>query len=94
MIELSLIPIWNMPYSSQFNPIETVFGQLKDHFRRLRLQAFVEGCMPNSFTIVGQAIGRLKKKGVMATAESGINLWKETPEYLKLEHKFQGKQFC
>ncbi len=39
--KLDMKPIMNVPYSPQFNPIESVFSQIKVTFCRARLNALV-----------------------------------------------------
>ena len=34
-------PIWNVPYRYDFQPIELVFSQVKHHFKKAKLNAFV-----------------------------------------------------
>ena len=31
--------IYNVPYSPDFNPIETVFSKVKNHYKRIKIQA-------------------------------------------------------
>ena len=40
--ELKLIPIFNIAYSPQFNPIESVFSMIKQAYKKLLLQAIIE----------------------------------------------------
>jgi hypothetical protein len=35
---LNILPIFNLPYSPEFNPIELVFAQVKQIYKRKRLQ--------------------------------------------------------
>jgi len=39
LTELGMVPIYSAPYSPNDNPIERVFGALKQAFRELRLQS-------------------------------------------------------
>lgn len=39
--ELGIRLIWNVPYSPEYNPIESCFSVVKNHFKRARLNAMV-----------------------------------------------------
>ena len=41
MEKLKITPIFNAPYSPQFNPIEFVFNQVKTSFRKLKTNDIV-----------------------------------------------------
>ena len=41
--ELKITPIYNVSYSPDFNPIETVFASVKRIFKRERLHALTNG---------------------------------------------------
>ena len=39
--ELNIVPIWNVRYSPEFNPIEAVFSKVKAIYKERRLNAMV-----------------------------------------------------
>ena len=39
---LNLTPVFNVAYSPQFNPIESVFSMIKQAYKKLLLQAIIE----------------------------------------------------
>jgi transposase len=39
--KLNIMPIWNVPYSPEFNPIESVFSRVKFFFNKKRLNEIV-----------------------------------------------------
>ena len=39
--ELDIIPIWNVPYKPEFQPIEMCFSQVKHIYRKNKLNAFM-----------------------------------------------------
>jgi transposase len=43
MHRLGLQPIYNVPYSPDFNPIELVFAQVKHYFKAMKTNAIVNG---------------------------------------------------
>ena len=43
MKELDITPIFNVPYSPEYNPIEVVFSLLKRTFKQIRLGRFAMG---------------------------------------------------
>ena len=53
LTRLELQPIQNLPYASEFNPIELMFWWLKNEFRRLRLDALINEEEPNYDSLVG-----------------------------------------
>jgi transposase len=40
--ELELTPIFNIAYSPQFNPIESVFSMIKSNYKKLLLKSLIE----------------------------------------------------
>ncbi len=43
MKELDIIPIFNVPYSPEYNPIEIVFSLIKRIFKQKRLASLAQG---------------------------------------------------
>ena len=41
--KLNFVPIWNIKYSPDYNPIETVFAQVKLWYKRERLNLLANG---------------------------------------------------
>ena len=53
---LKVQPIFNVPYSPDFNGIETYFSLVKAHYKKLILQKMVKGIRPDSLSLVEKSI--------------------------------------
>ena len=47
MKDLNIEPIYNVAYRFEFNPIERLWGQYKQHYRKLLLEKMLAGALPN-----------------------------------------------
>ena len=41
MAELKIMPIYNLAYSPDYNPIESIFSLVKNRYKRIRSQALL-----------------------------------------------------
>jgi transposase len=69
---LNILPIFSLPYSPQFNGIESVFSMVKATYKRLLLKAIIgsERICPKAF--IGKAIQELQHHKIKACLEHGI----------------------
>ena len=56
---LGITPIFNVPYSPQFNGIEGVFNMLKNDYKKRLLQTILKSNRPNSHALIADAIASL-----------------------------------
>jgi transposase len=70
---LDIVPIFNVPYSPQFNGIEYVFSQLKAAYKKILLEALVEGSNLDRVSLIRQAIGELDKGMISNCINKGIS---------------------
>ena len=57
--ELNVIPIFNIPYSPQFNGIETYFSLLKNEYKNLLLQRVMAEKPVDAVTLINKAIQKV-----------------------------------
>lgn len=74
--------IFNAPYHPELQPIELIFGVVKQIYRKLQLQALCDSNNIRQQTLVRRAINQLNKDGVRATCEQLIQAWKQMPAYI------------
>ena len=53
---LKIQPIFNVPYSPDFNGIEAYFSLVKGHYKKLILQKMIKGIRPDSKSLVEKSI--------------------------------------
>jgi transposase len=70
---LNIIPIFNVPYSPQFNGIETVFSQLKGAYKKKLLAALVEDSMLDRVTMIHSAISELDQGKIINCINKGLS---------------------
>ena len=63
---LNITRILNVGYSPEFNPIESVFSQVKRDFCRQRLNALVNNAEFAATTYIKKAFKRLKQPAIAA----------------------------
>ena len=56
MEENGITPIFNVPYSPEFNPIERVWAQIKARFKQARMGLVLEGHSPDYDKLVRQTM--------------------------------------
>ena len=57
--ELNVIPIFNIPYSPQFNGIETYFSLLKNEYKNLLLQRVMAEKPVDAVSLINKAIQKV-----------------------------------
>ena len=57
-------PIFNVPYSPNFNGIENYFNLVKAEYKKLILQKLVKGIKPDVTATIHQSIANVQKKKV------------------------------
>ena len=57
-------PIFNVPYSPDFNGIESYFSQVKANYKNLVLQKLVKGIKPDVIPTIHQSISNVAKEKV------------------------------
>jgi len=60
--ELKVTPIFNIPYSPQFNGIESYFSILKSEYKNLLLERVMRGDAVDAVTLIKKAIERVDNK--------------------------------
>ena len=59
--KLNIVPIWNVSYSPEFNPIEAVFSKVKAIFNRRRLNNLVRKLPFNTDETIKVAFSAVSK---------------------------------
>jgi transposase len=54
--KLKLVPLFNIAYSPQFNPIECVFSMMKANYKRMFLKSLIDVKRPNARRLIEEAI--------------------------------------
>jgi len=60
--ELKINPVFNIPYSPQFNGIESYFSLLKNEYKTLLLQRVIKGESVDAISLIKTSIGRVDNK--------------------------------
>ena len=58
---LNIVPIWNVPYRYDFQPIELVFSQVKRVYKKAKLSAFINQKTFDYPTEIEKAFNSVKK---------------------------------
>ena len=58
---LNIVPIWNVPYRYDFQPIELVFSQVKRVYKKAKLSAFTNEKTFDYPTEIEKAFNSVKK---------------------------------
>ena len=72
--ELDMKPVYNIPYSPEFNPIEAVFSQVKAVYRRERLHYLVNQIPFNQEDAIDRAFSKIKREHCKRCAKKSLNL--------------------
>ena len=72
MEENDMMPIFNIPYSPQYNPIEVYFAHIKNHYRKEKLGKMVNNERFDGRNLIIGAIESRSQDSVMKVAASGI----------------------
>lgn len=69
----SMVSIFNLPYSPEWNPIETFFAHVKGEFRKIKLEVIVNNLEPDNRAMIHQAVGSRSMDSIKKVAKSGID---------------------
>ena len=78
--QLHAKPIFNVPYSPNFNGIENYFNLVKAENKKL-----VKGINPDVTAAIHQSIANVQKEKVQACVTHGLNIIKRQAKELSLE---------
>ena len=71
------MPIWNVSYSPEFNPIESVFSQVKRLFSRERLSTLANHEDFNDNRAIRSAFSKVTVDMVVNCAKKSLNMLKD-----------------
>ncbi len=71
--ELELTPIFNIAYSPQFNPIESVFSMIKSNYKKLLLKCLIEKHKVRTRQMIANAISALEIEKIRNCIRHGID---------------------
>ena len=66
-------PIFNVPYSPDFNGIETYFSLLKGEYKKLILEKLIKGIKIDSSSMIVQSIQKVDKEKAKRCVTGGLN---------------------
>jgi len=66
-------PIFNVPYSPDFNGIETYFSLLKGEYKKLILERLIKGVKVDSQSLIAQSILRVEQDKAKRCVAAGLN---------------------
>ena len=66
-------PIFNVPYSPDFNGIETYFSLLKGEYKKLMLERLIKGIKVDSSSMIVQSIQKVDKEKAKKCVTGGLN---------------------
>ena len=69
---LKIIPVFNIAYSPQFNPIESVFSMVKAKYKKLLLKTLIDKKRPKPKQLIIEAIGSLEIEKIRKCIAHGI----------------------
>jgi transposase len=61
---LNITPIFNIPYSPQFNGIESYFSLLKAEYKNLLLQQIMKGDKVDAINLIDQSVANINEKKI------------------------------
>ena len=70
---LKVRPIFNVPYSPDFNGIETYFSLLKGEYKKLILERLIKGIKVDSSSMIVQSIQKVDQEKVKRCVTGGLN---------------------
>ena len=70
---LKITPIFNIPYSPDFNGIESYFSLVKSQYKKLLLQLLMKGLSFQVVALIRQAIGNVSDDKVRSCVTNGVN---------------------
>ena len=66
-------PIFNVPYSPDFNGIETYFSLLKGEYKKLILERLIKGIKVDSSSMIVQSIQKVDQEKAKRCVAGGLN---------------------
>ena len=66
-------PIFNVPYSPDFNGIETYFSLLKGEYKKLILEKLIKGIKVDSSSMIVQSIHKVDQEKAKRCVTGGLN---------------------
>ena len=70
---LNARPIFNVPYSPDFNGIETYFSLLKGEYKKLILEKIIKGIKVERYSMIMQSIQRVDQDIAKRCVSAGLN---------------------
>ena len=71
--ELSITAIFNIPYSPQFNGIESYFSLLKHAYKNLLLRQIMKGDSVDAVTLIKMAIDEIENEKTIKCVRYGLD---------------------
>jgi transposase len=71
--QLGMLPVFNAPYSPQFNGIESYWSLLKHQYKKLLLQSLLSEEEPETEDLILKSIKMIPSDKVARCAEGGVN---------------------
>ena len=75
--ELDIVPVFNVGYTPEFNPIESVFSQVKRVFCRERLNKLVNNEEFDTNKMIHSAFSKVTKTTINACIRKSMNMIRE-----------------
>lgn len=63
--ELGIVPIYNLPYSPEYNPIELIFSIVKNKYKRLRSHCLIQNQVPDIESLIAKAIDSVQLSNII-----------------------------
>ena len=73
MKRLNIFDVFNVPYSPQFNGIESYFSLVKCEYKKLLLQLVLKGAETDTVTLIKEAIDNVSDVKVRNCARNGFD---------------------
>jgi transposase len=70
---LKVRPIFNVPYSPDFNGIETYFSLIKGEYKKLILERLIKGIKVDSSSMIVQSIQKVDQEKAKRCVTGGLN---------------------
>ena len=71
-LELQVTPIFNIPYSPQFNGIESYFSLLKHEYKKMILEQVMKGDPVDAVTLIKASIEKVDDKKTIKCVKYGF----------------------
>lgn len=75
MAELDIVPLWNVPYSPQLNPIESVFNHVKRHFKQTKLHLLSNEKKVDVLGLIKQSFAAVTEEQISAATKTSFRLF-------------------